>query len=152
MRLRRETPVALEVIAEQLALGTWANVGRRLYEATPYKAWVTPLRKTERPKPHRGHCRGAPRRSLQLREPISCSRCWRPLIPWWNGYGKMPTNRTRQMLLDIVMPWNRFLSASLRVGPNRVAPPFADRHAPMLLQMAEQSPPLHASSNSALSA
>src|SRR6266849_2324971 len=30
-------------IAEQLAMGTWANVARRLYEATPYKAWATPL-------------------------------------------------------------------------------------------------------------
>jgi len=48
----------------------------------------------------------------------------------------MPANRTRQMLLDVVMPWNGFLSACLRVTPNRVASAFADRHAPMLLKMA----------------
>ena len=33
LRLRRETTMALKWMAEQLAMGTWANVARRLYEA-----------------------------------------------------------------------------------------------------------------------
>jgi len=32
-RLRRETAMTLKWMAEQLAMGTWANVARRLYEA-----------------------------------------------------------------------------------------------------------------------
>jgi hypothetical protein len=32
-RLRRETTMALKWMAEQLAMGTWANVARRWYEA-----------------------------------------------------------------------------------------------------------------------
>ncbi len=35
LRLRRETTMPLKWIAEQLAMGTWANVARRLYEAKP---------------------------------------------------------------------------------------------------------------------
>jgi hypothetical protein len=35
LRLRRETTMTLEWMAEQLAMGTWANVARRLYEAKP---------------------------------------------------------------------------------------------------------------------
>jgi len=34
-RLRRETAMTLKWMAEQLAMGTWANVARRLYEAKP---------------------------------------------------------------------------------------------------------------------
>jgi len=33
LRLRRETTMTLKWIAEELAMGTWANVARRLYEA-----------------------------------------------------------------------------------------------------------------------
>ena len=33
LRLRRETTMTLKRMAEQLAMGTWANVVRRLYEA-----------------------------------------------------------------------------------------------------------------------
>ena len=33
LRLRRETTMTLKWMAEQLAMGTWANVARRLYEA-----------------------------------------------------------------------------------------------------------------------
>src|SRR5260370_25888638 len=39
LRPRRETTMTLRWIAEQLAMGTWANVARRLYEAKPQKAW-----------------------------------------------------------------------------------------------------------------
>jgi len=35
LRLRRETTMTLKLMAEQLALGTLANVARRLYEAKP---------------------------------------------------------------------------------------------------------------------
>ena len=35
LRLRRETTMTLKWIGEQLAMGTWANVARRLYEAQP---------------------------------------------------------------------------------------------------------------------
>jgi len=35
LRLRRETTMTLKWMAEQLAMGTWANVARRLYEAKP---------------------------------------------------------------------------------------------------------------------
>jgi len=35
LRLGRETTMTLKWIAEQLAMGTWANVARRLYEAKP---------------------------------------------------------------------------------------------------------------------
>jgi hypothetical protein len=35
VRLRREPAMTLKWVAEQLAMGTWANVARRLYEATP---------------------------------------------------------------------------------------------------------------------
>jgi hypothetical protein len=35
LRLRRETTMTLKWVAEQLAMGTWANVARRLYEAKP---------------------------------------------------------------------------------------------------------------------
>jgi hypothetical protein len=35
LRLRRETTMTLKCTAEQLAMGTWANVARRLYEAKP---------------------------------------------------------------------------------------------------------------------
>jgi hypothetical protein len=35
LRLRRETTMTLKRTAEQLAMGTWANVARRLYEAQP---------------------------------------------------------------------------------------------------------------------
>jgi len=35
LRLRRETTLTLKWMAEQLALGTWANVARRLYKAKP---------------------------------------------------------------------------------------------------------------------
>jgi len=35
LRLRRETTMMLEWMAEQLAMGAWANVARRLYEAKP---------------------------------------------------------------------------------------------------------------------
>jgi len=34
-RQRRETTMTLKWMAEQLAMGTWANVARRLYEAKP---------------------------------------------------------------------------------------------------------------------
>jgi len=34
-RLRRETTMTLEWMAEQLAMGARANVARRLYEAKP---------------------------------------------------------------------------------------------------------------------
>jgi len=33
LRLRRETTMTLKWMAEQLAMGTWANVPRRLHEA-----------------------------------------------------------------------------------------------------------------------
>ena len=33
LRLRRETTMTLKWMAEQLAMGTWANVARRSYEA-----------------------------------------------------------------------------------------------------------------------
>ncbi len=33
LRLRRETTMTLKWMAEQQALGTWANVARRLYES-----------------------------------------------------------------------------------------------------------------------
>jgi len=33
LRLRRETTMTLKWMAKQLAMGTWANVARRLYEA-----------------------------------------------------------------------------------------------------------------------
>ena len=33
LRLRREATMTLKWMAEQLAMGTWANVARRLYEA-----------------------------------------------------------------------------------------------------------------------
>ena len=33
LRLRRETTMTLKWVAEQLAMGAWANVARRLYEA-----------------------------------------------------------------------------------------------------------------------
>ena len=33
LRLRRETTMTLKWLAEQLAMDTWANVARRLYEA-----------------------------------------------------------------------------------------------------------------------
>jgi len=35
VRLRRETTLTLKWMAEQLAMGTWANVASRLYEAKP---------------------------------------------------------------------------------------------------------------------
>ncbi len=35
LRLRQETTMTLMWVAEQLAMGTWANVARRLYEAKP---------------------------------------------------------------------------------------------------------------------
>ena len=35
LRLRRETTMTLKWMAEQLALGAWPNVARRLYEAKP---------------------------------------------------------------------------------------------------------------------
>ncbi len=35
LRLRRETTMTLKRMAEQLAMGTWANVARRLYQAKP---------------------------------------------------------------------------------------------------------------------
>jgi hypothetical protein len=35
LRLRRETTATLEWMAGQLAMGTWANVARRWYEAKP---------------------------------------------------------------------------------------------------------------------
>jgi hypothetical protein len=35
VRLRRKTTITLKWMAEQLAMGTWANVARRLYEAKP---------------------------------------------------------------------------------------------------------------------
>ena len=35
LRLRREATMTLKWVAEQLAMGTWANVARRLYEAKP---------------------------------------------------------------------------------------------------------------------
>ncbi len=35
LRLRRETTMTLKWMAEQLAMGTWANLARRLYEAKP---------------------------------------------------------------------------------------------------------------------
>jgi hypothetical protein len=35
LRLRRETTMTLKWMAEQLAMGTWVNVARRLYEARP---------------------------------------------------------------------------------------------------------------------
>jgi hypothetical protein len=35
VRLRRETTKMLKWVAEQPAMGTWANVARRLYEAKP---------------------------------------------------------------------------------------------------------------------
>ena len=35
LRRRRETTMTLKWIAEQLAMGTWTNVTRRLYEAQP---------------------------------------------------------------------------------------------------------------------
>ena len=35
LRLRRETTMTLKWMAEQLAMGTWANVASRLYEAKP---------------------------------------------------------------------------------------------------------------------
>ncbi len=35
LRLRREMTMTLKWMAEQLAMGTWANVARRLYEAKP---------------------------------------------------------------------------------------------------------------------
>jgi len=38
LRLRRETTMTLKWMAEQLAMGTWANAASRLYDATPYKA------------------------------------------------------------------------------------------------------------------
>jgi len=34
-RLRQEATMTLKWLAEQLAMGTWANVARRLYEAKP---------------------------------------------------------------------------------------------------------------------
>jgi len=34
-RLRRQTTMTLKWLAEQLAMGAWANVARRLDEATP---------------------------------------------------------------------------------------------------------------------
>jgi len=34
-RLRREAAMRLKRMAEQLAMGTWANAARRLYEAKP---------------------------------------------------------------------------------------------------------------------
>ncbi len=35
LRLRRETAMTLKWMAEQPAMGAWANVARRLYEAKP---------------------------------------------------------------------------------------------------------------------
>ena len=35
LRLRPETTMTRQWMAEQLAMGTWANVARRLYEAKP---------------------------------------------------------------------------------------------------------------------
>ena len=35
LRLRRETTMTLKWMAEQLAMGAWANVARRLNEAKP---------------------------------------------------------------------------------------------------------------------
>jgi hypothetical protein len=35
LRLRRETTMTLNWMAEQLAMGAWANVARRSYEAKP---------------------------------------------------------------------------------------------------------------------
>ena len=35
LRQRRETTMRLKWMAEQLAMGTWANVARRLHEAKP---------------------------------------------------------------------------------------------------------------------
>jgi hypothetical protein len=50
-----------------------------------------------------------------------------------DGDGKVPTNGTRQMLFDFVVPGNGFFASSLWVAPYRVAAAFSHGGAAVFL-------------------
>ena len=74
------------------------------------------------------------------------------LAAWWSRHGKVAADGTGQKLFDIAVAGNGFLAASLRVAPDGMAAAFAECQTTVFLKVAEQGPPFHAKTSSAVSA